>query len=558
MDEIQVEIKIIREKISHGCEDRERVELLNTLSGLVRQFDLAEARALADEALALAGGIAYEEGMAVSLLRIGNCYRTIGDLATAKQYLEDAKRELERFPERRQARMEAWRDLGLLHSSFNEIPQALELFQHAISLADGLDNSIYGASVRAYKGMLHVRLGEYSLGFEMQREALAIATPCGDRMTISMILHNIATIYTTLHDHESALDYMNQSLETLGDLSPPIGRAVRLNGIGLMHRLRLDTDQALRYHHQALAIARETGAREVIAAILGDLGSTYGTRGDYQSSIEYFSGSLALAEEENNDVWRSCALCGIGTTYFHLGDFDRAIENLEPALALARASHLEAQEGTCCECLSSIYESRGDIENALAYHKQWATIRLVQEGRERFNAVALVELRMKIEIAEREREALRVKNERLREEMQRSADELAVSALQLVKHIEFIDHFKLEIRKLTTQYGGDARIATALVRLIEHNSTTDHSWQMFEQQFRHIHNDFMGTLSGRYATLTPTELKICSLLKMNLSNKEIGSLLSIADRTVDTHRTSIRRKLGLKGGDNLTAFLVAV
>jgi DNA-binding CsgD family transcriptional regulator len=45
---------------------------------------------------------------------------------------------------------------------------------------------------------------------------------------------------------------------------------------------------------------------------------------------------------------------------------------------------------------------------------------------------------------------------------------------------------------------------------------------------------------------------------MSLSNKEIGALLNISDRTVDTHRTSIRKKLGLERAQNLTAFLVGL
>ena len=61
--------------------------------------------------------------------------------------------------------------------------------------------------------------------------------------------------------------------------------------------------------------------------------------------------------------------------------------------------------------------------------------------------------------------------------------------------------------------------------------------------------------SRRASTLTPTELKVCTLLKSNLSTKEIAEVLNSSIHTVETHRRRIRKKLGLSGQANLTTFL---
>ena len=56
--------------------------------------------------------------------------------------------------------------------------------------------------------------------------------------------------------------------------------------------------------------------------------------------------------------------------------------------------------------------------------------------------------------------------------------------------------------------------------------------------------------------LTPTEIKIANLLKQGKTTKDIACALSCAKRTVDGHRASIRKKLGLNRGQNLqTAIL---
>lgn len=47
--------------------------------------------------------------------------------------------------------------------------------------------------------------------------------------------------------------------------------------------------------------------------------------------------------------------------------------------------------------------------------------------------------------------------------------------------------------------------------------------------------------------LTKREIEILTLIANGHSNTQIGKLLEISHRTVDTHRTNIRNKLGVSG-----------
>ena len=59
---------------------------------------------------------------------------------------------------------------------------------------------------------------------------------------------------------------------------------------------------------------------------------------------------------------------------------------------------------------------------------------------------------------------------------------------------------------------------------------------------------------GRLALLTPREKEVCRLLALGYTNVEAGQKLSISDRTVETHRTSIMSKLDLKNRAELVRF----
>ncbi len=61
---------------------------------------------------------------------------------------------------------------------------------------------------------------------------------------------------------------------------------------------------------------------------------------------------------------------------------------------------------------------------------------------------------------------------------------------------------------------------------------------------------------ARLLSLTPTEMKICRFLQAGSSSKDIADAMHLSLGTIQTHRKSIRRKLGLQGrGVNLYSFL---
>lgn len=59
-----------------------------------------------------------------------------------------------------------------------------------------------------------------------------------------------------------------------------------------------------------------------------------------------------------------------------------------------------------------------------------------------------------------------------------------------------------------------------------------------------------------YATLTSREREVLQLVAEGKSNVEIGTALSIGKRTVETHRASLMRKLGLRSQAELIRFAV--
>ncbi len=78
------------------------------------------------------------------------------------------------------------------------------------------------------------------------------------------------------------------------------------------------------------------------------------------------------------------------------------------------------------------------------------------------------------------------------------------------------------------------------------------------QKLEAQHQIFLQTLAQRFPTLTQTERRVCVLLAKHLRTKEIAVQMGIGERTVETHRQNIRRKLGVPKGKELSAFLCTI
>ena len=73
-----------------------------------------------------------------------------------------------------------------------------------------------------------------------------------------------------------------------------------------------------------------------------------------------------------------------------------------------------------------------------------------------------------------------------------------------------------------------------------------------------IVSPFSRELSSKYERLTPTEIHVADLVKDGKKTRQIAEMMDLSKRTVESHRQSIRKKLGLKGKGNLRSSLLSV
>ena len=71
-------------------------------------------------------------------------------------------------------------------------------------------------------------------------------------------------------------------------------------------------------------------------------------------------------------------------------------------------------------------------------------------------------------------------------------------------------------------------------------------WEEFIIKFSQIHPGFIDNLKNQFPNLTKNDIDFISLVKLNLSNKEIATLLKISHESVISKKYRVKKKLNIE------------
>jgi ligand-binding sensor domain-containing protein/DNA-binding CsgD family transcriptional regulator len=165
---------------------------------------------------------------------------------------------------------------------------------------------------------------------------------------------------------------------------------------------------------------------------------------------------------------------------------------------------------------------------------------------------------LKQEAIANEQHIISIKNEQLQADLASKSRELANSAMNLVYKNELLQKISEEILHLKDSSGkklADDQLRR-IQKVIDEGMNDERDWNIFEKSFNEAHENFFKKLKSDHPDLVPNDLKLCAYLRMNMSSKEMASLLNISLRGVEIRRYRLRKKLNLGHDKNLVEFLI--
>lgn len=163
-----------------------------------------------------------------------------------------------------------------------------------------------------------------------------------------------------------------------------------------------------------------------------------------------------------------------------------------------------------------------------------------------------------LEIEKKEKEVIKLRNEKLEAELGFKDKELANLTMNIIQRGEVLrkikDNVTQTMNRLEDMEG--QQNFKKLIRLIRSAEKANDDWEKFNAHIHHANENFFLRLKHHHPDLTANELKLCALLRMNLLSKEIAQLMHVTVKAVEVSRYRLRKKLKIDSEVNLYDYLM--
>jgi ligand-binding sensor domain-containing protein/DNA-binding CsgD family transcriptional regulator len=166
-------------------------------------------------------------------------------------------------------------------------------------------------------------------------------------------------------------------------------------------------------------------------------------------------------------------------------------------------------------------------------------------------------LLLEIKELENEQQLMKLRNEKLSQDVDNKNKELAVSNMTLIKKDELLSLIKEDLKKTEVEENKVNSIKSVISNITKSINKED-SWNTFKDAFENADKDFFKKIKDAHPTLTPNDLRLCAYLRLNLSSKEIAPLLNISVRSVEIKRYRLRKKMDLFHDQGLVDYILSV
>ncbi len=481
---------------------------------------------------------------------------------------------------------------------------ALEYANESLRLANRLKSDSLLMEANAHQATVYLHLGNYPRALQYYQAAIRGAQELSDSLRLSAALGNVGIIYYYQRNYDGALKQYLQALDQFpsvkpGDQKTIVRKANLLNNIGIVYDETKRYKEAGRYYEEALALVRDSND-PVIANILNNQGTLYRDLGNNESAFKYYRDAMELRKRQNNKFGLARSYHNIGQFYFkQLKNFDSAEYYLKKAISYGEEIGLWETVESSSELLATAYKERGAFKEALAtlelnkrvkdtlfneestrkitqlemqfeFDKKQNQIEAEQQERELyywiggsgvFLLLIIVTLlfflqRNKTKRSELEQAHLNLEKINLKNDLAIKDKELAANIMYLLNKNELINNISEKLLEIKEHVAPPSQAAVQKIVLDLQSNLQPELWQEFEFRFQQVHEHFYKTLNEKFPDLTPSEIRLCAFLKLNMTTKEISAITHQNAKSIDVARTRLRKKLNLTGTDqNLVTFL---
>jgi predicted ATPase/DNA-binding CsgD family transcriptional regulator len=218
-----------------------------------------------------------------------------------------------------------------------DYPSAIRDSERGIALSRSLGDGGELPRCLAMRALVACHQAQYAVAHALLDEGLQVAHKIGDDWARAVVMGFSSLLACLEGDYPLSRSYGEESLRIFREQRNPHGIAMNLDTLGVVARRQGQNDRAQALHDESLAVSRALGDKAAIAVSLANLGHVARAVGDDPTAQRRYSECLQLHREVGDRRGVALALGNLGALAERAGDHDAARNYLDESLTTARA-----------------------------------------------------------------------------------------------------------------------------------------------------------------------------------------------------------------------------
>jgi len=491
-------------------------------------------------------------------------------------------------------RMRLMIDLSTYYLSFDHI-KAARYAQKAKDLSTEKGNKQYQLKSDRMLAAVFFYMGDYKKASIHFFNAMKYFENAGDSIGKSYMLINLGAVHDRLKEFDVALSYYLKAQNLFNNASTDKATKARFltslyNNIAGIYQTKGDFQSALQYYEKTLSLAKETSNKPLMGIAFNNLGKLYLTNlKKPDKSFEYLMEGLKVRTEVGNKNEISKSYIQLSDYYYEQHKYVEAKQAASQALKLGKEiASLETQKDGY-QSLALIEEGSGNYKESLTAFKQFKKINDSIQSQVAGGEVTKLQLQYDFEKADQQRiqeqektkarytlaifvlasgltiailiviaarsraKQTELKQKNLAQDVEIKNKELTTNVMYLIRKNELINNVAERLLTIKQSLVPENQKPVHDIILDLQREGDNDTWKEFEMRFNQVHSDFYAKLRSLYPSLSPADEKLCAFLRLNMSSKEIAAITQQNVKSVEVARARLRKKLNLT---NTTSNLV--
>jgi len=281
--------------------------------------------------------------------------------------------------------------------TYSDPNEAFPLIDESISISRNEKWTKGEALGLRQKGNLYYVLGDNLNALDAYQKAVLLSKKISDKPLESSLLSNIGNIHADLKEYNRALENYRAYLNTARELGSRPDEIKALSNIAIVYNDSENFEEGISYLEKALELAKLENNDLFVAAITNNLALAQKKAGAHEKALVNYQKAADLAQQIGNKYIEASALNSIGEINALLHNFSVAETNADRALSISKEIGAVEWQADSWKVLSSAFENKGKLAEALYAYKEYITLRDSVLSEEKKSELTRKEMQFKME-----------------------------------------------------------------------------------------------------------------------------------------------------------------